>query len=151
MTDWTPPQAPEAQQAFGAAPKSGPSGARAGFGYRLAASLIYGILIGAIITILAAVLEPDVVVTIALYTAGAIYYIVLEGGATGETLGKKAVGIRVIGLADGAPIGYGRATVRYFGRIVSSIPVFLGYFWMLWDGEKQTWHDKFATCVVVPA
>ena len=27
---------------------------------------------------------------------------------------------------------------------------YLGYFWMLWDGEKQTWHDKLATTVVVP-
>ena len=26
----------------------------------------------------------------------------------------------------------------------------LGYFWMLWDREKQTWHDKFANDVVVP-
>ncbi|HZQ16865.1 MAG TPA: hypothetical protein VFA82_08850 [Gaiellaceae bacterium] len=29
-------------------------------------------------------------------------------------------------------------------------PIFPGYFWMLWDGEKQTFHDKFAGSVVVP-
>ena len=29
------------------------------------------------------------------------------------------------------------------------IPLFLGYFWMLWDREKQTWHDKMAGSVVV--
>ena len=40
--------------------------------------------------------------------------------------------------------------MRYFGRWVSAIPCLLGYFWMLWDKEKQTWHDKFATDVVVP-
>ena len=32
----------------------------------------------------------------------------------------------------------------------SGIPCFLGYFWMLWDSEKQTWHDKMAITVVVP-
>ena len=26
----------------------------------------------------------------------------------------------------------------------------LGYLWMLWDKEKQTWQDKFAGSVVVP-
>jgi uncharacterized RDD family membrane protein YckC len=36
-------------------------------------------------------------------------------------------------------------------KIVSGIPFDLGYFWMLWDKEKQTWHDKVANDVVVPA
>ena len=30
------------------------------------------------------------------------------------------------------------------------LPIFLGFFWMLWDKEKQCWHDKFASDVVVP-
>jgi uncharacterized RDD family membrane protein YckC len=52
--------------------------------------------------------------------------------------------------APAVRFGYGRALLRYIGRIVSTIPCLLGYFWMLWDGEKQTWHDKFAGSVVVP-
>jgi len=28
--------------------------------------------------------------------------------------------------------------------------IFLGFFWMLWDKEKQCWHDKLASDVVVP-
>jgi uncharacterized RDD family membrane protein YckC len=39
---------------------------------------------------------------------------------------------------------------RYFGRILSGIACFLGYLWMLWDPEKQTWHDKLTNTVVVP-
>jgi uncharacterized RDD family membrane protein YckC len=34
--------------------------------------------------------------------------------------------------------------------IVSAIVFLLGYLWMLWDPEKQTWHDKAAGSVVVP-
>jgi uncharacterized RDD family membrane protein YckC len=49
----------------------------------------------------------------------------------------------------GRPIGYGRAFIRWLGSILSVIPLFLGYFWMLWDREKQTWHDKMAGSVVV--
>ena len=26
--------------------------------------------------------------------------------------------------------------------IVSAVVLLLGYLWMLWDPEKQTWHDK---------
>jgi uncharacterized RDD family membrane protein YckC len=79
------------------------------------------------------------------------YYVYFEGSAAGQTLGKRAMGIRVIDFDNGGPIGYGRAFVRWIGRIVSAIPCGLGYFWMLWDKQKQTWHDKFAKAVVVPA
>ena len=34
--------------------------------------------------------------------------------------------------------------------LVVAIPLGLGYWWMLWDPEKQCWHDKFATDYVVP-
>lgn len=40
--------------------------------------------------------------------------------------------------------------LRYIGRIVSWLVILLGYLSMLWDGEKQCWHDKFAGDVVVP-
>jgi uncharacterized RDD family membrane protein YckC len=78
------------------------------------------------------------------------YFGYLEGSASGQTIGKRIVGIRVIDFASGGPIGFGRAVIRYFGRIVSLIACLLGYFWMLWDKERQTWHDKFANDVVVP-
>lgn len=80
---------------------------------------------------------------------GFVYYIYLEG-KPGQTIGKKLLGIRVIDAESGGPIGYGRAIVRYFGRIISGLPLGLGYFWMIWDKDKQTWHDKFAKSVVVP-
>ena len=81
---------------------------------------------------------------------GVAYFGYLEGSNSGQTLGKRALGIRVIDFNTGGPIGFGRAVIRYFGRMVSAIPCLLGYFWMLWDKEKQTWHDKFANDVVVP-
>ena len=62
----------------------------------------------------------------------------------------EQLGIRVIDFRDGGEIGHARAFIRYLGRYVSAIPLLLGYFWMLWDPEKQTWHDKIAGSVVVP-
>lgn len=84
-------------------------------------------------------------------TVGFIYFALLEGGATGQTFGKKLVGIRVADISTGGPIGLPRAVLRHLGRFVSTIPLLAGYLWMLWDDERQTWHDKFGRAVVVPA
>jgi uncharacterized RDD family membrane protein YckC len=124
------------------------SGPRAGFWRRFAAAFIDGILLGVIGVILLAALKSvgyaiDIVI-------GLAYYTYLEGGPRGQTLGKRALGIRVVDFDSGGPIGYGRAFVRYIGRIVSALVIYIGYLWMLWDREKQTWHDKFANDVVVP-
>jgi uncharacterized RDD family membrane protein YckC len=81
--------------------------------------------------------------------AGLIYFAKLEGGPSGQTLGKKALGIAVVDETTGWPIGTGRGVGRYFARFLSNFLFGLGYLWMLWDPRKQTWHDKLAKSVVV--
>jgi uncharacterized RDD family membrane protein YckC len=78
------------------------------------------------------------------------YFTFFEGGPRGQTPGKAALGIRVVSRATGAPIGYGTALGRQLARIFSAIPFDLGYFWMLWDRDCQTWHDKLTDTIVVP-
>lgn len=140
---------PSTQQTGGG---NGPSGPRASFGRRLVAALLDGLILGVVGGILGASLgDSDRSTSNGLgVLLGILYYTYFEG-STGQTLGKRALGIRVISLEGGGSIGYGRAFIRYVGRIVSTIPLLLGYLWMLWDREKQTWHDKFAGSVVVPA
>jgi uncharacterized RDD family membrane protein YckC len=77
------------------------------------------------------------------------YFTLFEGSPRGQTPGKSLMRIRVISFDTGGPIGYSRAFVRSIGRLVSSIPLYLGYLWMLWDPESQTWHDKMARSVVI--
>jgi uncharacterized RDD family membrane protein YckC len=136
---------------FGATPVAlkGPSGPRAGFWLRFAAAFLDGLLllVPYLFTVVAA--DPGSAWTIWLL-ASIAYFTLLEGGSDGQTLGKRAAGLRVIDLAGGGPIGYRRAFVRWLGRWVSLFAFGLGYFWMLWDREKQTWHDKMAGSVVVP-
>jgi uncharacterized RDD family membrane protein YckC len=127
---------------------TGPSGPRAGFGRRLVAAIIDGILLGVVGGIFYAISRSLGYVIQILVTVAYLTY--LEGSPSGQTVGKKAMGIRVIDFRTGGSIGYGRAFIRWIGRYVSAIPCLLGYFWMLWDKEKQTWHDKFANDVVVP-
>jgi uncharacterized RDD family membrane protein YckC len=143
MTDPSYPQ-PAYQPPAG----TGPSGPRASFGRRLVAALIDGILIGIVGGIFYAISTTLGYVVQILLTVAYLTY--LEGSPSGQTVGKKAMGIRVIDFRTGGSIGYGRAFIRWIGRYVSAIACLLGYFWMLWDKEKQTWHDKFANDVVVP-
>lgn len=126
----------------------GASGPRAGFWRRLGAAVVDGIVLTVASVVLAKVLGAAGSVLSILVSLA--YFIALEGGPSGQTLGKRALGIRVVSFETGGPIGYGRAFIRWIGRYVSTVVILLGYFWMLWDGEKQTWHDKMARDVVVP-
>jgi uncharacterized RDD family membrane protein YckC len=129
---------------------SGPSGPRAGFWVRVGAQIIDSLVIGIPAAIILVALDSAVGYLVAV-VLGIAYFVYFEGGPTGQTLGKKALNIRVIDLRAGGPIGYGRALVRYLVEaIFSGNVLLLGYLWMLWDREKQTWQDKAANSVVVP-
>jgi len=128
---------------------SGPSGPRAGFWQRFGAFII-DILILAVPSIVLVLLTGQTVGQILGTLFGVVYFAYFEGGPTGQTIGKRALGIRVLDLRAGGSIGYGRAVVRYLVKSILSWILLLGYLWMLWDREKQTWHDKAATSVVVP-
>jgi uncharacterized RDD family membrane protein YckC len=128
---------------------SGPSGPRAGFWVRVGATIIDLLIIGVPAAIVLVALDSVALYLIVL-ALGIAYFVYFEGGPTGQTLGKKALDIRVIDARAGGPIGYGRALIRYLVEAIFSGILFLGYLWMLWDREKQTWHDKAATSVVVP-
>jgi uncharacterized RDD family membrane protein YckC len=131
------------------AASGGPSGPRAGFWRRFAAKLIDGILLGIVDVILAAIFARGLYYALSLIINYG-YYTYMEGRQQGQTVGKMALGIRVYDFARGGPIGYGRAFLRQIAQILSAIVFLLGYLWMLWDREKQTWHDKIAGSVVVP-
>ena len=126
----------------------GPSGPRAGFWRRFAAAFLDGIIVGILQGILRLIFGYNVAT--GLGTLLWFAYLTYFEGTSGQTPGKKALGIRVVDFGGGDSLGFGRAFIRAIGRILSAIPLLLGYFWMLWDKEKQTWHDKFANAVVVP-
>ena len=126
----------------------GPSGPRAGFWRRFAALGIDAALVGVIDLVVSS--QAGSVGGLAELTIAVAYFAYLEGGASGQTFGKRALGIRVVDMTSGGPIGFQRALIRYLARILSALPCCLGYLWMLWDRERRTWHDSFAGDVVVP-
>lgn len=95
-----------------------------------------------------------VAIGVVLYIAGFVGALVYWGkleGQRGQTVGKKACGIMTVDANTGQPIGVGRAVGRYFARLLSGCVCYLGYLWMLWDPQRQTWHDKMVNSVVVKA
>jgi uncharacterized RDD family membrane protein YckC len=156
MSDWNPqppdPYSPQPSPpgGYGGGPPSGPSGPRASFGYRLGAWLIDVIILGVVNTVLRVIigLYAGYFLRIIINFA---YYGYFEGGPAGQTVGKLALGIRVVRREpDFGPLGWGTALLRNLCRYLSGLACLLGYLWMLWDPQKMTWHDKLTNTIVAP-
>lgn len=79
-----------------------------------------------------------------------VFFLFLRAmGKTGQTWGARIVGVRVIDNHTGAPIGFWRALGRTVFASLFSGFLYLGYLWMLWDDQKQTWQDKVVSSAVV--
>jgi uncharacterized RDD family membrane protein YckC len=128
-----------------------PTYAYASWGPRVLAALIdYFVLffIGFIL-----ILAHAPVIGALVYVAGLVWalYNAYQGGATGQSYGKKMIGIRLLREATGQPIGGGLGIGRYFLHIIDGIPCYIGYLWPLWDAKKQTFADKIVGSVVIKA
>jgi uncharacterized RDD family membrane protein YckC len=80
--------------------------------------------------------------------SGWLYFALQESGSAQATIGKKAVGLKVVN-AEAQKISFGQASGRHFGKIISTLILFIGYLMMTWDEKKQTLHDKMADTYVV--
>ncbi|MEU2773621.1 RDD family protein [Streptomyces sp. NPDC007162] len=78
----------------------------------------------------------------------AIWQLIQEG-RTGQTIGKKALGIRLVKEATGQPIGVGMAFVRRIAHILDSLACYLGWLWPAWDSKRQTFADKVCGTIVI--
>ena len=72
----------------------------------------------------------------------------IRAGRTGQSWGKKVVGIHLVRESDLRPIGAGMAFVRDITHIVDGF-FYLGYLWPLWDPKRQTFADKICSTVVL--
>lgn len=81
--------------------------------------------------------------------AVSIGYWVYFWGTTGQTLAMRIFKLRLVDAQTGAPIGMGRALVRWLMTIVNSMACYIGWIWVAFDPRKQGWHDKVANSVVL--
>jgi uncharacterized RDD family membrane protein YckC len=82
----------------------------------------------------------------------AIWNRIFKMGRTGQSVGKKVIGLKLIDDKTGQPIGAGKCFLRELVSGIVNQVVYLSYLWMLWDADKQTLADKavHSTVVVLP-
>lgn len=76
-------------------------------------------------------------------------YFVWSYSHGGSTPGKRLLGIRVVSM-DGSPLNWRKGIGRTLGYIPSTVFLYLGFLWAVWDKDKQAWQDKIAGTIVVP-
>jgi uncharacterized RDD family membrane protein YckC len=69
-------------------------------------------------------------------------------GRTGQSVGKKVMGIKLVDEHTGQPIGAGMSFVRDLAHTLDGF-CYIGYLWPLWDDKRQTFADKILGTVVV--
>lgn len=85
-----------------------------------------------------------------------VVYFGFQHGKWGQTIGKRATGIKVVDADSGQLIGMGRSFGRVaFSQVLGAIPLagsvftLLDVLWPLWDSKNQALHDKVVRSVVV--
>jgi uncharacterized RDD family membrane protein YckC len=112
---------------------------RAGFGPRLAATLLDLL----VVFVAARFLNSD-----DLFPYLWLGYHVAFWTWRATTLGGAILNIRIERL-DGRPVDFGIALVRALASILSLLAAGLGFLWVIWDAESQSWHDKIAGTTIV--
>lgn len=75
------------------------------------------------------------------------YFAGFESSSWQGTPGKKALGL-VVTDESGGRIGFGKATGRFFGKILSSLILLIGFIMAGFTEKKQGLHDMLAGTLV---
>ncbi|MBJ7599175.1 MAG: hypothetical protein DLM67_06035 [Candidatus Nephthysia bennettiae] len=77
-----------------------------------------------------------------------LYFAGLESSGWQGTLGKRMTGLLVTDRA-GRRLSFWRSTGRYFAKILSALPILIGYLLAAFTPQKQALHDLIAGTLVV--
>jgi uncharacterized RDD family membrane protein YckC len=124
---------------------------RAGFWIRMAALLLDVVLVAILCSLLNGIftfgshvhVQSDLLPALAIY--GAVMW-----KLKGSTVGGIVCGLKVVRLDD-REIDWGTAIVRALGCFLSLVVMGLGFLWVVFDDQRQSWHDKIAGTTVVRA
>lgn len=77
-----------------------------------------------------------------------VYYPICEAFWDGSTIGKKAMGLKVVNR-NFEKITVGQAFGRYYAKILSAVTLYIGFLMVAFSSKKQGLHDKLAGTYVV--
>lgn len=117
---------------------------------------VFGVLMGLSMTSLSDPSDAETLLFVGMYIGVFLlsfvgmwlYYALMESGKNQGTLGKMALSIKVTD-EQGGPISFGRASGRYFGKILSGLIFYIGYLMIAFTDKQQGLHDMISGCLVV--
>jgi uncharacterized RDD family membrane protein YckC len=77
-----------------------------------------------------------------------LYFALMESSRRGATLGKMAVGLRVV-TGAGQRLSFANATGRYFAKFISALILGIGFIMVAFTERKRGLHDMIANTLVV--
>lgn len=90
-----------------------------------------------------------------LVTAGTVLYEPWMTAVSGQTLGKKMVGIKAVRSDNGQPPGWGKSLGHWAIPVIASVLAGIGglmvYLSTTWGLQRKGWHDLAAGTLVVKA
>jgi len=127
----------------------------AGFGIRLVAKILDGIILGIVEIVIVLVvfsiplpIGPPSLKLFIIQFAIRVFYNTWFIGTYGATPGKMVCQLRVV-TSDGGQVSYGRACGRFFAEILSAFFLCIGYIMAAFDQEKRTLHDRICDTRVI--
>jgi uncharacterized RDD family membrane protein YckC len=112
---------------------------RAGFWVRMGALLVDMILVGVVFNLL----RGDDAFLPVLAAYGAIMW-----KLKGTTVGGILFNLKIV-RSDGRPVDWPTSIVRALSCFLSLVVAGLGFIWIVFDKDRQAWHDKIAGTLVV--
>ena len=120
----------------------------AGFWVRLFARLIDELFVTLVFGMLVSIIGMSDFTAFALVIINFSYFVLMTK-SRGQTLGKMALGIQVVDSSGDIP-SVGTILLREIPcKILSALPLYLGYAWAGWDDKKQAWHDHLSKTFVI--
>ncbi|MDQ2838691.1 MAG: RDD family protein [Actinomycetota bacterium] len=142
--------------AYGQQPAGAAAGSIASMGTRFGA-LVIDVLILIVVNVILALIfagigAPSALTNLVELIIGFGYFGYLIG-VNQQSIGMRALGIKVVDATSGGAIGLGRGLLRYLVQGLTGLLCLVGYFSPFFDGTKrnQGWHDKAASAFVVKA
>jgi uncharacterized RDD family membrane protein YckC len=120
----------------------------AGFWIRVAASLVDSLILIMASYMLQRMIGAGALAALADLVVGWLYYTYFESSSFQGTIGKVLFGLAVTNDRL-ERIGFGRANGRYFAKILSTIPLGIGFLMVGWTRRKQGLHDLVASTFVI--
>jgi len=130
----------------------------AGFGVRLVAYLIDGLILSVILGVLsfATGTEYGPGIVRVIYSPGSLlgliisvaYFVYFETSRHQGTIGKIAMGLKVTDT-NYRPLTPATSLLRYFGKIISAIIFMIGYIMVIFDDKRRALHDRLAGTYVI--